>query len=250
MGWAQQLLRVFALSRICTCALGLKFDLEASHNPVEKCIWDYALVDQLVLVTINAVATTGSAWQSLDVQIVDGSHHNNVYWSQKDIRAETRMAINSHADADLGVCFINRLSKSTSPACISRLIPPVCNVGKGMPLTHRMLGVMKPHKAPYMTSIDVDIDIGAEAIDYNAIANQESLSGLETELRRLTNEAQEIEAEMVYLKRREQKMRDTNESTNYRVHVFAWLTVFGLITVGTWQIFHLRNFFRTKYLID
>lgn len=60
------------------------------------------------------------------------------------------------------------------------------------------------------TVIDIDVDIGADAVDYNAIANQESLSGLETEMRKLEAVASEIVNEMDYLKKREMKMRDTN----------------------------------------
>jgi hypothetical protein len=60
------------------------------------------------------------------------------------------------------------------------------------------------------TTIDLDVDIGADAVDYNAIANQESLSGLETEMRKLEAIAGEVVNEMDYLKKRESKMRDTN----------------------------------------
>lgn len=58
--------------------------------------------------------------------------------------------------------------------------------------------------------MDVDVDIGADAVDYNAIANQESLSGLETEMRKLEAVAIEVVNEMDYLKKRESKFRDTN----------------------------------------
>lgn len=47
-------------------------------------------------------------------------------------------------------------------------------------------------------------------MDYNAIANQESLSGLETEMRKLEGVVGEIVNEMEYLKKREIKMKDTN----------------------------------------
>lgn len=59
-------------------------------------------------------------------------------------------------------------------------------------------------------TIDLDVDIGADAVDYNAIANQESLSGLETEVRKLEAVANEIVNEMEYLKKRELRMADTN----------------------------------------
>jgi hypothetical protein len=39
-------------------------------------------------------------------------------------------------------------------------------------------------------------------------------------------------------------------STNQRVQNFAWFTIFALAALGVWQIFHLRAFFKRKYLID
>lgn len=39
-------------------------------------------------------------------------------------------------------------------------------------------------------------------------------------------------------------------STNMRVTNFAILTLIALIALGVWQVFHLRGFFKRKYLID
>jgi hypothetical protein len=47
---------------------------------------------------------------------------------------------------------------------------------------------------------------------YSAIANQESLSILEVEMRKLEAVVKEIVDEMGYLQRREMRMRDTNGS--------------------------------------
>lgn len=70
---------------------------------------------------------------------------------------------------------------------------------------------MQESQAPkYVRSIDLDVDIGADAVDYNAIAKQESLSGLEVEMRKLEGVVKEIVDELNYLKRREARMRDTN----------------------------------------
>ncbi|KAG8951349.1 vesicle coat component [Tulasnella sp. 419] len=98
--------------------------------------------------------------------------------------------------------------------------------------------------------VDLDVDIGAEAVDYNAIANQESLSALETEMRKLEGIVKEVMDEMSYLKRREMRFRDTNESTRSRVQTFALFSLACLVSLGVWQIFHLRAFFKRKYLID
>jgi hypothetical protein len=75
--------------------------------------------------------------------------------------------------------------------------------------------------------VELDVDIGADAIDYkcvfdfrigsstlttlfSAIANQESLSGLETEMRKLEALVKEVENELGYLKIREERFSSTN----------------------------------------
>lgn len=45
------------------------------------------------------------------MEIIDGSNHRNIYQSKRNIQGETRMAITTHADADLGVCFTNTLDR-------------------------------------------------------------------------------------------------------------------------------------------
>lgn len=49
-----------------------------------------------------------------------------------------------------------------------------------------------------------------EIVFLSAIANQESLSALETEMRKLEGLVKEVVDEMNYLKTREQKFTDTN----------------------------------------
>lgn len=69
---------------------------------------------------------------------------------------------------------------------------------------------MRQSHPPPKRTVDLDVDIGADAVDYNAIAKAESLSGLEVEMRKLEGIIREIVSELNYLKRREAKMRDTN----------------------------------------
>lgn len=108
---------------------------------------------------------------------------------------------------------------------------------------------------------------GAEAVDYNAIAKQESLSGLEVEMRKLEGVVKEIVDQLNYLKVREARMRDTNgecltlelyrreasrtdlhskESTNDRVRIFFILTLSTLLLLGAWQIAYLRSYFKSS----
>ena len=67
---------------------------------------------------------------------------------------------------------------------------------------------------------------------------------METELRRIEELIQEIVSEMDYLRQREQKLRDTNESTNERVKWFAFGTMGMLVGLGAWQVVYLRAYFR------
>ena len=55
---------------------------------------------------------------------------------------------------------------------------------------------------------------------------------------------------MDYLRTREQKLRDTNESTNERVKWFAFGTMGMLVGLGAWQVVYLRAYFRYVFLFE
>lgn len=96
--------------------------------------------------------------------------------------------------------------------------------------------------------IELDIDIGADARDWSAIQAQEKLKPVELELRRVEEMVGEIVTEMDYLRMREQKLRDTNESTNERVKWFAFGTMGMLVGLGAWQVVYLRAYFRWVFI--
>ncbi|KAI6040923.1 emp24/gp25L/p24 family/GOLD-domain-containing protein [Pisolithus marmoratus] len=208
----------------------IKFTLPPSRIPAPKCIWNAVHTHALVIVTANVGPGPN---QRVDIEIIDSTPQRNVYLSKRDIKGETRLAVTAHVEGEVGVCLKNWLS----PERLWML---------------RLLTVdVKASLAQNMSrTIDLDIDIGVDAVDYNAIANQESLSGLETEMRKLEGVVKEIEDELEYLKKREERFANTNLSTNQRVQNFAWFTLFSLIGLGVWQIFHLRAYFKRKYLID
>uniref|UniRef100_A0A8C0NPA8 Transmembrane p24 trafficking protein 10 n=1 Tax=Canis lupus familiaris TaxID=9615 RepID=A0A8C0NPA8_CANLF len=82
------------------------------------------------------------------------------------------------------------------------------------------------------------------------IAKVEKLKPLEVELRRLEDLSESIVNDFAYMKKREEEMRDTNESTNTRVLYFSIFSMFCLIGLATWQVFYLRRFFKAKKLIE
>jgi p24 family protein delta-1 len=92
--------------------------------------------------------------------------------------------------------------------------------------------------------IELDIDIGADAKDWSQVQAGEKLKPVEVELRRIEEVIAEVVSEMDYLRTREQKLRDTNESTNERVKWFAFGTMGMLVGLGAWQVIYLRAYFR------
>ena len=86
----------------------VKFNLPAYRWPQKKCLWNPAHDNTLVIVTANISPGPG---QQTDVEIVDSSPQKNVYLRKKGIKAETRLAITTHSEGEVGVCFYNYLEK-------------------------------------------------------------------------------------------------------------------------------------------
>lgn len=85
-------------------AYAIKFFLPAHRYPPKKCIWNAAHTNTLVIVTANVGP---GANQRVDVEIVDSSPKNNVYLAKKGIKGEARLAITTHSEGEVGVCFTN-----------------------------------------------------------------------------------------------------------------------------------------------
>nr|ACO07537.1 Transmembrane emp24 domain-containing protein 10 precursor [Oncorhynchus mykiss] len=98
--------------------------------------------------------------------------------------------------------------------------------------------------------VNLDMKHGVEAKNYEEIAKVEKLKPLEVELRRLEDLSESIVNDFAYMKKREEEMRDTDESTNIRVLYFSIFSLCCLIGLATWQVFYLRRFFKAKKLIE
>lgn len=88
----------------------IKFALEALRYPPAKCVWNPVHTNTLVIVTANVGP---GEWQRVDIEIVDSSPQKNVYLAKKGVGAETRLAITTHAEGEVGVCIKNTLDPST-----------------------------------------------------------------------------------------------------------------------------------------
>jgi len=193
----------------------LKFDIESKpHGHHHRCIRNFVAKDTLVVVTAIVSGSKGDG-QVVNINIRDAV--GNEYGKPKNVVGEARMAFTSHADSAFDVCFENILQDS------------------------RQHGLFR--------SVELDVDIGADARDWSAIQAAEKLKPVEIELRRIEELTGEIVSQMEYLRTREQKLRDTNESTNERVKWFAFTTIGTLVGLGAWQVIYLRSYFRSKHLI-
>jgi len=91
---------------------------------------------------------------------------------------------------------------------------------------------------------------GVEAKQYEGLAEAAKLKPLEVELRRLEDLSSAIVNDFSYMRKREEEMRDTNESTNTRVLYFSVFSMCCLLGLATWQVLYLRRFFKAKKLIE
>ncbi|KAL1997230.1 hypothetical protein VTN49DRAFT_7377 [Thermomyces lanuginosus] len=194
----------------------LKFEVPATQPATQRCIRNFVSAGQLVVVTAIVSGNRGDG-QVMNMHITDSM--GNEHGHPKNIVGETRQAFTASFDTAFDVCFENKLEDS------------------------RRAG-RNPSR-----QVELDVDIGADARDWSSIQAQEKLKPVEADLRRIEELVGEIVYEMEYLRARELRMRDTNESTNDRVKWFSLGTMGMLVGLGVWQVIYLRAYFRSKHLI-
>ena len=89
----------------------IKFNLQSYRYPPAKCIWNAAHTNTLVIVTANV--GPGES-QRVDIEILDSSPQKNIYLKKRDINGETRLAVTTHAEGEVGVCFRNYMASGAS----------------------------------------------------------------------------------------------------------------------------------------
>jgi len=134
----------------------IKFNLPAFRYPPTKCIWNTAHAKALVIVTANVGPGPN---QRVDIEIVDSEDRKNIYLSKKGIKGETRLAITTHSEGDVGVCLKNYIDGGT-PASFN----PHASTNYTLDVS---IGYEEQSKLSRV--IDLDIDIGADAVDYKCV---------------------------------------------------------------------------------
>jgi hypothetical protein len=126
----------------------------------------------------------------------------------------------------------------------------------------------------------LDIQVGEHAVDYANVAQKEKLTELQLRVRQLLDQVEQITKEQNYqrvsfrkhfhlllcknkevggngmfyamtvnLQYREERFRQTSESTNQRVLWWSIIQTAVLLSMGYWQMRHLKSFFEAKKLV-
>ncbi|XP_066262684.1 transmembrane emp24 domain-containing protein bai [Euwallacea similis] len=91
---------------------------------------------------------------------------------------------------------------------------------------------------------------GVETKNYQTLEDAANLKPIEIELKRLEDLSNAIVQDFAFMRKREEEMRDTNESTNNKVLYFSIFSIFILLGLATWQVLYLRRYFKAKKLIE
>jgi len=94
--------------------------------------------------------------------------------------------------------------------------------------------------------VQFDVTVGEEPDDESNYITHSSLNPMEDSISRLEHLLDNIQRDQFYLRVREQRHRDTAESTNGRVLYYSIFESFVLISISLGQVYYLRKVFETK----
>jgi hypothetical protein len=97
--------------------------------------------------------------------------------------------------------------------------------------------------------IMVSIRSGVQAKDYTKIAQKEHLEPAELSIRKIDDLLREYRVNLMYQRRRDERMRETIDSTADRALAFCILNVCLIVAMGVAQAYFFRRFFRSKKII-
>ncbi|KAG2455280.1 TMED9 protein, partial [Polypterus senegalus] len=100
-----------------------------------------------------------------------------------------------------------------------------------------------------MLRVHLDIQVGEHATNYAEIAAKDKLTELQLRVRQLIEQVEQIQKEQNYQRYREERFRQTSESTNQRVLWWSIIQTLILVAIGFWQMRHLKSFFEAKKLV-
>ncbi|CCJ30324.1 unnamed protein product [Pneumocystis jirovecii] len=177
----------------------------------QRCIRNFVPTNTLVTIFVNVYGSQDDGQKITDI-------HGNEYSRSKEIIGEKRVIFTTSDESTIIVCLSNVLFYGSNNTNNFR-------------------------------SVELDINKGTDALNWEDIEVQRHLRPVEVELLKIEGISREIANEMEYLQVREQKMRDINESTNDRVKFYGLGFMISLVILGICEIIYLRRFFQRKHLI-
>eukprot|EP01120_Amphizonella_sp_Union-15-10_P015630 TRINITY_DN8078_c0_g1_i5.p1 TRINITY_DN8078_c0_g1~~TRINITY_DN8078_c0_g1_i5.p1 ORF type:complete len:239 (-),score=31.71 TRINITY_DN8078_c0_g1_i5:59-712(-) len=90
---------------------------------------------------------------------------------------------------------------------------------------------------------------GGSASDWQDVASKEHLSVIETKLRKLSADVENMRSEQNYQRVREEAFSSTSESTNSMVFWWSFFQISVVCLVAYFQIRHLKLFFKKKKIV-
>lgn len=207
---------VVALNRILGCLLLLLIVPNAMGimfrlaPNTQKCLRDEMQGNQIVA---GEYEITNAPGQKIDYVVRDTKGH--ILAKKEDI-SKGKFSFTSEVYDTFEICFISQ-------------VPP----------THR--GIEQ--------EVALGVKKGIETKSYEGIGEAAKLKPLEVDLKRLEDLSDAIVQDFALMRKREEEMRDTNESTNSRVLFFSIFSMSCLLGLATWQVLYLRRYFIAKKLI-
>lgn len=97
--------------------------------------------------------------------------------------------------------------------------------------------------------VDIQILWGPEARDYGQIAKAEHLDEIMLQLMRLQDRLKLYQANVLYMRQNEQRMRDDSDNTASWLMTFCVVNVLLLILTALASAYYFKRFFRSKKII-
>lgn len=204
------LINLLILSLTVAFSETIRFDLQPNSR---KCLKEEMRKNLLAVGDYEVSSLPGT---QVDFQITDSKGHSALI--RNNVDGKGKFAVTSDEDDIYDFCF----TYTSSPHTSHQLLP---------------------------REVNLEVRLGVEAKQYDS-ATTDKLKQLETELSKLEDLSNSVIEDFAHLKKRESEMQDTNASTSNRIF---WQTIISLIVVlglAGWQVIYLRQFFRSRKLID
>lgn len=114
---------------------------------------------------------------------------------------------------------------------------------------HGLYSICFSNRGKSGTRVGLEVETDLVVKDYKKVLETEHLRPLELLFVRAEQKLESISEEMRYSRDREAQLRETSMQTANRIQWFSILSITVLLTISAWQMFYLKNYFRSKKLL-